>query len=88
MATNGIVSDKFDPKFTQHVIDTMGPNVTPRNRQIFTSFIRHLHDFTREVELTTEEWLNAVKFVNWIGQISDSKRNEAHRMSDIVGLES
>ena len=89
--SNGVpngVHSKFDPNFTQHVIDTIGPKATPRNRQIFSSFIRHLHDFAREVELTTEEWLAAVKFTNAIGQISDSKRNEAHRMSDIFGLES
>ena len=80
--------DKFDPRFTQHVIDTMGPNTTPRTKQIFGSLIKHLHDFAREVELTTEEWLEGVRFVNSIGQISTKTRNEAHRMSDIFGLES
>lgn len=95
MTTNGAsygvpngAPHNFDPNFTQHVIDTIGPKATPRSREIFSSFIRHLHDFAREVELTTDEWLAAVKFTNWIGQISDSKRNEAHRMSDILGLES
>lgn len=82
------MSGKFDPNFTQHVIDTMGPNVTPRNRQIFTALFKHLHDFTREVELTPEEWMAGVKMLNQTGQISDSRRNEMHRLSDIVGLES
>ncbi|KAI8155536.1 Catechol 1,2-dioxygenase [Colletotrichum sp. SAR 10_70] len=53
-----------------------------------TSFIRHLHDFTREVELTMDEWMTAVHFVNSVGQISNKTRNEAHRVSDILGLES
>ncbi|KAF5524972.1 Catechol 1,2-dioxygenase [Colletotrichum aenigma] len=66
----------------------MGPNMTPRNRQIMSSFIRHLHDFTREVELTMDEWMTAVHFVNSVGQISNKTRNEAHRVSDILGLES
>ncbi|CAI0651328.1 unnamed protein product [Colletotrichum noveboracense] len=79
---------RFDPTFTQRVIDTMGPNMTPRNRQIMTSFIRHLHHFTREVELTMDEWMTAVHFVNSVGQISNKTRNEAHRVSDILGLES
>ena len=87
MAT-GTRPEKFDPTFTQHVIDTMGPKTAPRTRQIFSSLIRHLHEFAREVELTTDEWLEGVKFVNSIGQISNKTRNEAHRMSDILGLES
>ena len=53
-----------------------------------SAFIRHLHDFTREVELTIDEWMMGVKFMNTIGQISDSKRNEGQRISDILGLES
>ena len=81
---------KYDPNFTQHVLDTMGPNVTPRNRVVLSAFIRHLHDFSREVELTIEEWLAAVQFVNDVGKIyteSGKTRNEAHRLSDILGLE-
>jgi len=79
---------KFDPNFTQHVIDTLGPNVTPRTRPIFAALFNHIHDFTREVELTTEEWMTGVHFLNSVGQISTPIRNEMHRMSDIVGLES
>lgn len=100
MATNGTngtngtaepkpqVSERFDPNFTQRVIDTMGPNVTPRNRFLFSSLIRHIHDYARETELTIDEWMAGVHFVNAIGQISTKTRNEAHRMSDILGLES
>ncbi|RKU49301.1 hypothetical protein DL546_009801 [Coniochaeta pulveracea] len=79
---------RFDPDFTENVIKAMGHNVTPRNRQVFGSLIRHLHDFTREVELTIDEWMAAVHFVNSVGQISTKTRNEAHRISDILGLES
>ncbi|TDZ17011.1 Catechol 1,2-dioxygenase [Colletotrichum orbiculare MAFF 240422] len=66
----------------------MGPNMTPRNRQIMSFLIRHLHDFTREVELTIDEWMTAVHFINSVGQISSKTRNEAHRVSDVLGLES
>ncbi|KAK4444675.1 catechol 1,2-dioxygenase [Podospora aff. communis PSN243] len=88
--TNG-ASHRFDPNFTQAVIDNMGPKTTPRNRQVLGALIRHLHDFTREVELTIDEWMAAVHFVNAVGRIySESKqtRNEAHRICDILGLES
>lgn len=79
---------RFDPKFTDHVIATMGENVTPRNRQIFASLLRHLHDFAREVELSNDEWMAGVHFVNAVGQMSTATRNEAHRVSDVLGLES
>ncbi|KAF7558541.1 hypothetical protein G7046_g5602 [Stylonectria norvegica] len=81
-------TSRFDPDFTQHVLDTMGSNITPRNRFVLGSLIRHLHDFSREVELTTDEWMTGVHFVNAVGQISTPTRNEAHRISDILGLES
>lgn len=86
MTTNG--AGRFDPGFTQHVIDTIGPGVSPRNRAILSSLIRHLHDFAREVELTPDEWMVGVHFLNAVGHVSTPVRNEAHRVSDIVGLES
>ncbi|ORY62620.1 Intradiol ring-cleavage dioxygenase [Pseudomassariella vexata] len=82
------ISSRFDPSFTQKVIDTMGPNVTPRNRVVLSALLRHIHDFARETELTIDEWMTGVHFINSIGQISTPTRNEAHRISDIVGLES
>jgi len=82
---------KYDQNFTQNVIDTCGPKTSPRFMEIYASAIRHLHDFTREVNLTPEEWLEGVNFFNEVGKTwaeSNGKRNEMHRMSDLVGLES
>ncbi|KAI9758144.1 MAG: hypothetical protein M4579_003176 [Chaenotheca gracillima] len=85
MATD---TSRFDPTFTQHVVDTMGPKTTPRTREVMAALFKHVHDFAREVELTTEEWMMGVQFINAIGQISDAKRNEGQRISDVIGLES
>ncbi|QIW98335.1 hypothetical protein AMS68_003853 [Peltaster fructicola] len=82
---------QYDPQFTQHVIDTCGPNTSPRMKEIFAAAMKHLHNFAREIDLTPEEWLTGVKFMNETGKIwaeSDGKRNEMHRLCDIVGLES
>lgn len=82
---------QYDPNFTKHVVETCGPKTSPRMRQIFSSLTRHIHDFAREVDLTPEEWLAGVKFLNETGKIwaeSGGKRNEMHRLSDIIGLES
>jgi len=86
MASSG--SSRFDPNFTSHVIETIGPKTGPRERLVLGALIRHIHDFAREVELTVDEWMMGVHFVNSIGQISDSKRNEGQRISDVLGLES
>ncbi|ROV92095.1 hypothetical protein VSDG_07539 [Cytospora chrysosperma] len=86
-----MASHRFDPNFTQAVIDNMGPKTTPRNREVLGALIRHLHDFTREVELSIDEWMAGVHFMNAVGAIykeSNGTRNETHRLCDILGLES
>src|SRR5215204_346564 len=75
-------------RFTDTVINAMGPNTSPRVREVMTSLIRHMHDFAREVNLTTPEYLAACDFVVRIGKMSDERRNEAILASDIFGLES
>ena len=75
-------------RFTDTVVNAMGPKTSPRVREVMTALIRHLHDFAREVNLTTQEYLAACDFVVRIGQMSDERRNEAILASDIFGLES
>jgi hypothetical protein len=85
-----MTTSKFNPHFTSNVIKSIGPGASPRTREIFTSLLKHVHDFTREVELTTEEWTMGMNFLNEVGHIyftSNGTRNEMHRLSDIIGLE-
>lgn len=77
-----------DLRFTQQVLDSFGPNTTPRLREIMGSLVKHLHDFARDVNLQYEEWEAGVKYFNSVGQASTPIRNEGHRLSDILGLES
>lgn len=72
---------------TDVVINAMSPDIAPRNRQIMTSLIKHLHGFAREVDLTFPEWLEACEFMRRAGDISDDKRNEFILICDILGLE-
>jgi hypothetical protein len=81
---------KFDPNFTQTVINATGPKASPRARQVFAALFRHVHDFAREVELTIEEWELGMQFLDEVGHMyftSDKKRHEMRRISDIIGLE-
>ncbi|CAG8976567.1 hypothetical protein HYALB_00010209 [Hymenoscyphus albidus] len=88
--TNGINghTNRFDPHFTKHVIDLIGPETAPRHKEILSSLISHLHDFIREVELTQDEWVVGVNYVNSIGQAYRKNRNEAWRICDVLGVES
>jgi len=79
--------ERFDPHFTQHVVDSMGPKTDPRLRTVMTSLIKHLHDFARETELTVDEWMAGVEMINWAGRMSDNKRNEGQLVCDVIGLE-
>lgn len=54
---------KFNPDFTQSVINATGPKATPRIRQLTSSLIQHLHDFARENKLTVDEWMAGVELV-------------------------
>ncbi|RFU26923.1 hypothetical protein B7463_g9430, partial [Scytalidium lignicola] len=79
---------KYDPNFTQNVIQAMGEKTDPRFRQVMTALIKHVHDFAREVDLTVDEWMAGVNLINWAGQMSDNKRNEGQLVCDVIGLES
>jgi len=91
MASNGVqqpAQHRFDPTFTETVINATGPKTSPRMREVMTCMIKHLHDFAREIELTVDEWTEGVALINWAGQMSTDRRNEGQLMCDIVGLES
>ena len=51
-----------------------------------SSLIRHLHDFARDVQLTPDEWLQAISFLTRTGQICTPERQEFILLSDVLGL--
>ncbi|KAI9812165.1 MAG: hypothetical protein M1827_004831 [Pycnora praestabilis] len=76
--SNGPATDpsnhRFDPTFTQRVIDATGPKAQPRIRKVMASMIQHIHDFARENEITVEEWMAGVEMIG-------------ERVEGIVGFE-
>ncbi len=58
----------------------------PRLAEVMTALVRHLHDFAREVRLTEDEWMAAIRWLTRTGQISDAKREEFILASDVLGL--
>ena len=75
-------------EFTDNVIKAMGPKTSPRLCHVMSSLIQHIHDFAREVHLTTDEWMYGVEMINAAGKMSNDKRNEGQLMCDVIGLES
>ena len=57
-----------------------------RFKEIMSAFVRHLHDFAREVKLTEAEWAAGIEFLTATGQKCDAKRQEFILLSDTLGL--
>lgn len=57
-----------------------------RFKFLLESFIDHLHDYTRETNLTQEEWIGILNFLYDCGQISTPERHEFILLSDVVGF--
>lgn len=73
VAVEGTKEHKFNPHFTEAVINATGPKATPRVRQLTAGLIRHLHDFARENELTVDEWMVGVELVRRINSSSTAR---------------
>jgi hydroxyquinol 1,2-dioxygenase len=68
------------------VIESFGPQTSPRLREILVSLVRHLHAFARDAELTVPEWEKAIDFLTRTGRKSDDERQEFILLSDVLGL--
>ncbi|KAJ9115388.1 hypothetical protein QFC22_005143 [Naganishia vaughanmartiniae] len=81
------MSPSLEDDYTAYVASHSGPKANPRAKVIFSSLIKHLHAFAREVELTNDEWLAACEGMIAAGKISGTERNEMILISDVLGLE-
>jgi protocatechuate 3,4-dioxygenase beta subunit len=80
------VPTELETKLTDAAIARLARDADPRFRQIMQGLIRHVHDFVREVELTEEEWFEAIKFLTATGQKCDDRRQEYILLSDVLGV--
>ena len=79
------MSDHAGAAITERVLSSLAGTVDPRLRQVMTSLVTHLHAFIREVELTEEEWWQAIQFLTQVGQKCDDRRQEFVLLSDTLG---
>jgi hydroxyquinol 1,2-dioxygenase len=73
---------------TDTVLETFASCADPRFKQIIGSVVRHLHACARELKLTPEEWLAAIRFLTEVGQTCTPNRQEFILLSDTLGLSS
>ena len=80
------MSDYNQTQLTSDVVAAFAGTPDPRLRELMTSLVKHIHAFAREVDLTPEEWLAGLNFLNAVGQISTERRPEFILLSDTLGL--
>ncbi|MDB6001224.1 MAG: Hydroxyquinol 1,2-dioxygenase, partial [Rhizobacter sp.] len=80
------MSEYNQDRLTADVLEAFAHTPDARLRELMTSLVKHIHAFAREVDLTPEEWLAGLKFLNATGQISTEKRPEFILLSDTLGL--
>ncbi len=64
----------------------MSDDANPRLREVLDALVRHLHAFTKEIDLTQEEWELAIDFLTRTGKICSDERQEFILLSDVLGL--
>jgi hydroxyquinol 1,2-dioxygenase len=71
---------------TKAVLSELAGAPNPRFREIMGAFVRHLHDFAREVKLTEEEFQSAIAYIVALGKHTNENHNEAVLMSGTLGF--
>ena len=80
------MSENNQEKLTQDVLAAFAGTPDPRLRVLMTALVKHIHAFAREVDLTPDEWMAGLNFLNATGQISTERRPEFVLLSDTLGL--
>jgi len=84
MPSYGIVENANN--LTDVVLAAMAGAPDPRLREVMAAFVRHLHAFTREVQVTQDEYDLAIDFLNRIGKTTNDAHNEGILFADAVGF--
>ncbi|SFP23651.1 dioxygenase family protein [Tranquillimonas alkanivorans] len=71
---------------TEAVKESFQTEEGSRFKFLLETFIDHLHDYTREVNLTHDEWMGMLNFLYDCGKISTPERHEYILLSDVLGL--
>jgi catechol 1,2-dioxygenase len=73
---------------TDEVVSRLEATPDGRLREVMIGVVRHLHELVKELRLTDEEWLAAIRFLTATGQTCDDVRQEFILLSDTLGVSS
>jgi hydroxyquinol 1,2-dioxygenase len=73
---------------TRAVLSELARAPNARFREVMGAFVRHMHDFVREVKLTEEELRTAAGYMVALGKHTTEAHNEAVLMAGSLGLSS
>jgi hydroxyquinol 1,2-dioxygenase len=79
------VADINQMSITDAVKASFRDKSNPRFTLLLEKLIDHLHDFTRETNLTQDEWMYVLNFLYDCGQVSTPERHEFILLSDVLG---
>jgi catechol 1,2-dioxygenase len=82
--SSGIIGSLED--VTPSVLQAMSATGNSRLRTVTQAFVRHMHAFAREVELTEAEYDIGIDFLNRIGQATHDLHNEGILFADAIGF--
>ncbi len=82
--TTGIIEKLED--VTPNVLRAMSGADSARLRTVMEAFVRHMHAFAREVNLTEAEYDLGIDFLNRIGQATHDSHNEGILFADAIGF--
>ncbi len=71
---------------TEAVKESFKTEEGSRLKFLLETFIEHLHDYTRETNLTHQEWMGVLNFLYDCGKISTPERHEFILLSDVLGF--
>jgi protocatechuate 3,4-dioxygenase beta subunit len=82
--TTGIIEKLED--ITPTVLRAMSGTESSRLRTVTEAFVRHMHAFAREINLTEAEYDLGIDFLNRIGQATHDSHNEGILLADAIGF--
>jgi len=71
---------------TEAVLNELQRIQDPRQREIISAAVRHLHDFAREVKLTEDEFRQACAFIAELGKKTNETHNEVVLLCGSLGF--
>lgn len=86
MANLPSVDEQTIETITQNTILINNQCQNPRLKLIMERLVYHLHQFAKEVDLQTDEWMAGIEFLTATGQKCSQVRQEFILLSDVLGL--